>query len=165
MSEAHRTVVLVRHAQAERQAASDAARRLTAKGLRDAAEAGRWLADTLGERPLLTLLSTAVRARITWDQMALRADVRARDGLYTAGTEEVLETLSMLESGVETAVVVGHNPAMANLVRLLPIADLATASAFGNGGFPTGAIAVLVFDGEWRDLRPARCRLVAAHTP
>ena len=48
---ARRTVVVVRHAKAEQEAATDHARPLTERGLADAKEAGRWLGERLGPRP------------------------------------------------------------------------------------------------------------------
>ena len=165
---ARRTVVVVRHAKAEQEAATDHARPLTERGLADAKEAGRWLGERLGPRPdgsVEALVSTATRARLTWDELAgaVPARVRLLDGLYQAGPGEVVETLAMLDDAVAVAVVVGHNPTMQEVVERLSDGSGPAAEALRGRGFPTCALAVLNADGAWHDLTAGACSMSAFH--
>ena len=58
-------LVIMRHAKAERTAATDHARQLTDRGRRDAVAAGQMLAQS-GASLELALVSTAARAQETW---------------------------------------------------------------------------------------------------
>jgi phosphohistidine phosphatase len=165
---ARRTVVVVRHAKAEQEAATDHARPLTERGLADAKEAGRWLGERLGPRPdgsVEALVSTATRARLTWDELAgaVPARVRLLDGLYQAGPGEVVETLAMLDDAVRLAVVVAHNPTMQAVVERLSEGSGPADEDLRRRGFPTCALAVLELDGAWHDLATGTCSLTAFH--
>lgn len=115
-----RTLVIVRHAKAESSGdAPDHDRRLTSRGRKAAAEAGRWLAGVVPE-PDLVLCSSATRARQTWDAMsaAVACDtVRVDRAYYLAGAGEILD--EVLAAAAATTVVVGHNPTMEQLVARL----------------------------------------------
>jgi phosphohistidine phosphatase len=163
-----RTVVVVRHAKAEQEAATDHARPLTERGLADARAAGLWLGEHLApaaDGSVEALVSTATRARLTWEQLAGRVPARVRllDGLYEAEAEEVVETLSMLGDAVRVAVVVGHNPTMQTVVHRLSDGAGQAADEFGERGFPTCAMGVLELAGGWHDLRAGACSLRAFH--
>ena len=163
-----RTVVVVRHAKAEQEAATDHARPLTERGLADAQEAGRWLGEHLGPRPagqVEALVSTATRARLTWEQLsgAVPARVRLLDGLYRAGPGEVVETLSMLDDAVRVAVVVAHNPTMQAVVERLSDGAGPADEDLRRRGFPTCALAILELEGAWHDLASGTCSLTAFH--
>jgi phosphohistidine phosphatase len=157
----------MRHARSEAVAGSDHARRLTDRGRRDAAEAGRW-ARSEGLLPEHVVVSDAVRTSESWAMFRESAglDVAAEldPGLYAAGPESALAVLRTVPAEVRTAMIVGHNPTMAQLVHLL---DDGTADpdAFRelSAGFPTGAVAVLELAGDWADLGVATARLTAVH--
>ena len=166
MSEGRRLVVM-RHAKAEAWASSDHVRRLTDRGVRDAAEVGRW-ARRDQVLPDHAFVSTAARAHETWSAFreAAGIDLEAEldPGLYSAGPDSALEVLRTAPPQARTVMIVGHNPTMAHLVHLLDDgrgepAALAEISA----GFPTAAVAVLEIEGEWGDLDVAAGRLVAVH--
>lgn len=163
-----RTVVIVRHAKAEAQAATDHARPLTERGLADARAAGRWLAQHLGSldsRPVEALVSTATRARLTWDELsaAVTARTRMMDGLYQAGADEMLQTLTMLDDTVSVVIVVAHNPTAHEVVDRLSDGTTSAHEELRSRGFPTCAIAVLHLDGSWHDLGDGACTLAALH--
>lgn len=157
----------MRHAKAEQSGASDAERQLTDRGVVDATEAGQWLANR-GVEPDVALVSSAVRTQQTWEAVAEGAgwDLEAtlEDALYEAGTETVLDLLRDVEDHVRTVVVVGHNPTMASLAALLD--DGEGDDDAGNElamGFPTCALAVFTYDGEWAELDEAEASAVAYH--
>jgi phosphohistidine phosphatase len=124
-----RLLAVVRHAKAESgEERADHDRALTARGVTDAADAGRWLAGRLRERSQAlgpVWVSSAVRARSTWDAMSPQlptpADLVVDRALYDAGASDVLDRLGELlgDEPAGVAVVVGHNPTMEHVVRIL----------------------------------------------
>jgi phosphohistidine phosphatase len=146
-----RTLVVVRHAKAEAAAATDAGRPLSEVGLKQARETAAWLGEELGgttPEDTTALVSSAVRTRQTWDEIAreVPATVRVLNGLYAAATAELLSTVQMVEPDVRTVVLVGHNPAVHELV-----AHLGGASAAGSSMPPSTAV-VLDVSCAWHDL-------------
>ena len=158
-----RRLVVVRHAKAEAHAATDAGRPLSEVGLKQARETGAWLGNELGETTpadTTSLVSTAVRTRQTWDEIArhVPATVRVLNGLYAAATAELLSTVQMAEPDVRTVVLVGHNPSVHELV-----AQLAGASAAGSSMPPSTAV-VLDVSCAWHDLQTGCADVRSRHT-
>jgi phosphohistidine phosphatase len=157
----------MRHAKAEAVAAADHERRLTARGVRDATEAGAW-ARSAGLLPDHAFVSSADRAHETWSAFSAAAGLdvvpELDAGLYAAGPDGALEVLRTAPAEARTVMVVGHNPTMAHLVHLLDDggADPEVFAAL-SADFPTCAVAVLEVSGEWRDLDVAGARIVAFH--
>lgn len=157
-----RTLVVVRHAKAEKHAASDAGRPLSEVGLHQARELAAWLGTELPDTTpddTAALVSNAVRTRQTWAEISSQvpATVRVLDGLYAATTAEVLSTVQMTEADVRTVLVVGHNPAVHDLVTLLagPVV----------GSMSPGAAVVLEVPGDWHDLAAGSGDMRAQHHP
>lgn len=164
-----RLLVIVRHAKAEPSAPSDAERPLAARGLTDAADAGRWL-DAAGFAPDAALVSSAVRALQTWEQMTEAAgwqvQAQLEPGLYSADPEAALDILRLADDAARTVLVVGHNPTMWTLAQLLDDGEGDPEATTGLlRGFPTSAVAVLEHDGAWADLGSGTARVVAFHAP
>jgi len=162
-----RILVVMRHSKAEQSGPSDHERQLSDRGLVDAAEAGEWMAGR-GIEPDLALVSDAVRTQQTWEAVAEAAgwDLEGTpdEALYEAGTETALDVIRGTDNAVRTLVVVGLNPTMASLVTLLD--DGEGDEEAGNEiatGFPTSAVAVFSYDGDWEDLDEASASLVAFH--
>lgn len=168
MARHSRTVVVVRHAKAESEAAQDHDRRLTGRGRRDAAAAaptvGGALADS-GAGRSVALVSSAVRAVETWQLVAagLPADggveERVLDVLFRADADDATGLLAGLGDDIAVAVVVGHNPAMEDTVRCLVAGGDAVALERLDDGLSTAAVAVLAYNGPWSDIGPGSCRL------
>ncbi|MFJ9446322.1 SixA phosphatase family protein [Kitasatospora sp. NPDC101235] len=74
-----RRLVLIRHAQAERETAVDKERRLDEQGREEASRAGRWLAGS-GITPDLARVSGARRTRETWEAPRRPARLRGSEG-------------------------------------------------------------------------------------
>ena len=138
-------LVVMRHAKAgELPGGPDFERPLTARGRRDAAAAGRWLAGR-GLEPDAVLCSPARRTRQTWQAVAAELGRPASvpnldDALYTAEAAAIREIIAATAPDVTTLLCVGHNPAMATL------AQDATGQPLE---FPTAAIAVAALTGPW----------------
>lgn len=115
------SLVVVRHAKSDWSGDhADRDRPLSSRGRRQAAEAGRWLAAH-GPRLDLAVVSPAQRARATWDLVAAELDdaappVRVEEAAYTFDGAELVSLVRELEGCVA---VVGHNPAVEELVLLL----------------------------------------------
>ena len=162
-----RTLVLIRHSKAEQSGPSDYERQLSDRGLVDAADAGQWMAGR-GIEPDLALVSAAVRTQQTWEAAAESAgwdlEGTIEESLYEAGTESALDVIRSTDAVIRTLVVVGHNPTMASLATLLD--DGEGDDEAGNEmalSFPTSAVAVFSFDGDWSDLDEASASVVAFH--
>jgi phosphohistidine phosphatase len=162
-----RRLLVMRHAKAEPMASTDHERRLTARGQRDAAEAGRW-ARSVGLLPDHAFVSSAARAVQTWtafaDAAGIDLDVDPDPALFSAGTDAATEVLRTAPADASTVMIVGHNPTMEQLVHLLDdgTADPAVFSEV-SAGFPTSAIAVLEVEGDWADLDVAGARITDFH--
>jgi phosphohistidine phosphatase len=126
--------------------------------------------DTQGIDPDLILCSTAVRTTQTLAGLGLHGEALIEEELYAASPAYLLERLQRLSDNVDSAMVIGHNPAMQVLVLRLA-ASGAAAELDGSGlleiqrKFPTGALATLEFDGGWSELAPGRARLTAYVRP
>ncbi len=163
-----KTLVLVRHAKAEEgQGKPDHDRELTDRGRRDAEAAGAWLhANGLG--PDLVIASTSQRTRQTWDSLRLGGIgsefVEFRRSVYLGGSEQVLDTVREDGSDMETVLVIGHNPTMAQLTSLLANGEGSReAHAALADGFVTCGVAVLRYAGPWVDLDLGTCELDRFH--
>ena len=90
-------------------------------------------------RPGLILCSTAVRATETLEGVGLSDDALFERELYGASAGELLARLQRLPDEVDSAMLVGHNPAMHDLALMLGgTGDLERK-------FPTGALATFRF--------------------
>ncbi|MEN3358199.1 MAG: phosphohistidine phosphatase [Mycobacteriales bacterium] len=160
MAEAYRRLVLVRHAKSSwPDGVPDADRPLADRGRVDAPAAGRWLRAEVGQIDLV-LCSPARRARQTWQliggELAAPPPSREDERLYGAGTGDLLTIIRALPDGADTALIIGHNPGMADLVLLL-------------SGEPvemrTAAVAVLHWRGGWAAAAPRVAVLEARAKP
>ncbi|MET7737547.1 histidine phosphatase family protein [Streptomyces sp. NPDC005402] len=165
-----RRLVVLRHAKSVwPEGIADHERPLGPRGHRDAPEAGRVLAacDLL---PDLTLCSTAVRARHTWDlasaQWGTPPPVRLAPELYGADVPQLLAAVRETPPEVVTLLLVGHNPGLEELVLTLAGDGLDDAQAQVRMKFPTSAIAVLAWHGtSWRALEPGTALLTSVMVP
>jgi phosphohistidine phosphatase len=123
--------------------------------------------DREGVTPALVLCSSALRTQETFERIAPSLGegvvVQIERGLYGASEQRLLERLQAVDDDVESLMLIGHNPGVAQLARSLAgsgrnVADL-------RGKYPTGALATLEFSGRWRDLQPGRAELKNYVTP
>ncbi|MGC5009489.1 SixA phosphatase family protein [Streptosporangium sp. DT93] len=144
-----RTLVVLRHAKAAHTpGVVDWERPLTESGERDARRVGEALTE-LGLRPDLVLCSPSVRTRRTAALALPDADVSFETGVYEAFADELLTLLRRSGAEARTVVLVGHNPGVHDLVRMLAPDD-------GDPGFPPGAFTVVETDDEWAGLDTGR---------
>lgn len=139
-----RTLILLRHAKSDWSGDEvDLARPLADRGRRQAPDSGRWL-NTHIERIGLVLVSPAERARRTWDLVAAELDrpprSRLEERLYAASADDLLIVVRGLSDDLDTVVLVGHNPGLADLASCLTGQDVR---------LPTSAVAVITVTGSW----------------
>jgi phosphohistidine phosphatase len=149
-----RRLLLLRHAKTERDSpsGSDRDRPLAARGRNDAAEIGAWLFTERSLLPDLALISTAVRARETWDIVRQKFSDQRAPGLvehlpelYGAEPAQLLTIIRSAGPDPERLMIVGHNPGMHDLaLRLIGGGDAAGRAALAHN-LPTSGLAVIDF--------------------
>ncbi len=151
----------------------DHERPLNGRGERAAAAIGRHLAGR-GALPEQVLCSSARRAQQTWKRVARQLPDDARDAvelvvepdLYLASPAALLRRLRQLPPTLERAMVVGHNPGLAQLAN-----ELAEDGASGDAlaalrtKYPTAGLATFEISGVWAELCPTSARLIRFLTP
>ena len=170
-----RRLVLLRHAKSawpDLPDLPDHERPLARRGRRDAPAAGRWLREA-GLVPGRVLCSTARRTRETWQLMvpelgATLPPVSYQDAVYAAHGGTLLEAARQTETGISSLMIIGHNPGIQELALLLAAPDGGAGAGLlqrAAAKFPTAAIAVLTFAGDWPRLGPGRAQLTTFVTP
>ena len=166
-SPARRRIAVMRHGKAEQAGRTDFERELAARGDTDSADTGAWLA-LQGFRPDHALVSAAHRAVATWHSVARGGawdlEPYLSQVLYGAGPDTTLDLVREIPAEAATVIVIGHNPTIAYVASMLDDGegDPAVASQMMSG-YPTSAVAVFEFEGDWKDLAEAGARLVAFH--
>ncbi|MEU0384090.1 SixA phosphatase family protein [Streptomyces chartreusis] len=153
-----RRIVLFRHAKADWPQVSDHERPLADRGRKEAAEAGRRLADT-GIPFDLALCSTAVRTRETWklavQEFPQRPKTVYEERIYEASPGELIAVLNETPDDVQNILVIGHNPGVQGLADILAgTAEGDARDRMSSRGFPAAAFALLSCTGSWKGLEP-----------
>ena len=153
-----KSLAVLRHGKSDWSApVPDMDRPLTGRGIRQARRAGAWIGENLDAE--LALVSVARRAQQTWDvastELARQPVRKDRERLYTFDGREVLSVVRAVSEDVEGAVVVGHNPALEEVVELLTGEWVE---------LKTSAIALVRLD-SWTDAGDRRGDLIAHGRP
>ena len=167
--ESLRRLVLLRHAKAEPPSdLADETRPLALHGRDQAAKVGAALAAS-GLVPDAVLVSGAVRTRQTWDLVRKHLGeppVAFTDELLGAMPRTVLGLVRDLDPATRTALVIGHEPAMAGMAELLAGAGSEDgALAQVRVGVPTATYAVLEADIAWAEWDRRTARLTEVTRP
>jgi phosphohistidine phosphatase len=166
-------VWVLRHAKAGPQGRDDHSRPITARGRRQAAEVGRYVARppvTGVARPELVLASSARRALQTAELVMaeLGGDVElvVEHRLYQADPDDVVDILRELGDDPSSVLVVGHNPTVHELALLLLDGEDTAGNAALEQGFPTATLAVVSVDtASWSRLATGTGTLFDLHRP
>ena len=159
---------LLRHAKSswEDPELADHDRPLAPRGRR----AAKLIAEHLrrqGIVPELVLCSSAARTRETLEPIvpALGEDVpvKIEDELYAASEQVLLERVRAVEDGIESLLLIGHNPGVQQLALLLAGGGEKVAALAHK--YPTGALATLELSGGWRELSAGGAELTDFVTP
>ena len=124
-----RTLILIRHAKSDWSApVQDRDRPLAPRGLRQAPSVGEWLAvrDAV---PTYVVVSPAQRAQQTWslvrEALATQGcdvdaiETHTVEDAYTFSGRDLMDVLGEIPTNARVAAVVGHNPAMEELIETL----------------------------------------------
>lgn len=166
-----RRLFLLRHAKSawDDPALSDFERPLAPCGKKAALLMGREMTRR-GWLPDLAVVSSAVRTRETWElagaQLAAPCRTHFTEAIYEAAPWRILAEINNVPDDVGSLLVVGHNPGLELLARMLAGPGSA-ASALDrlNAKFPTAAIASLDVESDWAELGAASARLTDFITP
>jgi phosphohistidine phosphatase len=159
-----RQLLLLRHAKSswENPMLEDHDRPLAPRGKK----AARRVADRLRSweaQPELVLCSSARRAVDTWRNieavMAVDAPVLIEDNLYGASRGALLRRLTEVGDDVGCVLVVGHNPGLEDLANGLAGAGKRALRDELAMKFPTAALVLMSFEGQWSDLQPGSATL------
>lgn len=138
---------ILRHAKSswDAKGLDDHERPLNGRGRHAAALMGAVMAER-GYRPDGILCSSSVRTRETLEllrpHIGTRVPVLIERELYHASAQRLLARLHRLPDGWDSALLIGHNPGLEQLVLLLPDP---TGPRLAPVKFPTAALAVLDF--------------------
>ncbi len=163
-----RRLVLIRHAKAA-EGDIDRERPLARRGMREAPEIGRWLAER-GLVPDRVVVSPARRARQTWERavtgLAGTPQPVQDERVYDNSVEALLAVVRDTPQSVGTLAIVGHNPG---------IQDFAISFDDGTGDesarhdvtgkYPTGGLAVFTVANPWFRAEAATLTAFAAPRP
>jgi phosphohistidine phosphatase len=170
-----RRLMLLRHAKTETDAPSgrDQDRRLDARGHRDSAEIGAWLARH-PPFPDVVQVSPAVRAKQTWELVweamkdrVPKPQIEFVPELYGADPTQMLQSIRMASvTDPKHLMLVGHNPGMHELALML----IGSGDKAGRHGLadnlPTSGLAVFEFPtNDWNEVSFRRGKLVQFVSP
>lgn len=147
----------------------DRSRRLNARGHRDAAIIGAYIARH-GLAPDGALISNAQRTRETWERVAGELSISPAaaydERLYNAGAGTILKVLKEGGGSARTLLVIAHNPGLHDLTRnLIASGDVEWREKL-NERLPTAGLVVIDFAVEdWSKLHPHAGRLERFVTP
>ncbi len=157
-----KTLLLLRHAKAEPEAASgDRERALTPRGRQDAAAIGRLLAEL--QLPIDLIVSSDARraretAEIVGSAIGWPNAITLEPTVYGASVGMLLDVIHRLPETAACAVLVGHNPGFAELAAVLSNATP------GSLHLPTASMAHLEIERiSWREVLPGSARLRATY--
>ena len=152
-------LLLMRHGQAgwDSDEENDFDRFLTPQGQTDCKTIGGWM-DAQTIVPNIALVSQACRASQTWDILSkyipTGVTVQLLEELYLASPGALLSKIEKLDDDIQTAMILGHNPGLESLTRLMsgPGSDEDAAENLCLGMPPAG-LAVIVLNGNsWRTM-------------
>jgi phosphohistidine phosphatase len=153
-----RRLWLLRHAKAswDDPELPDRLRPLTRRG-RKATEAlaGYLAANAIA--PELVLSSPAARAIETWDgikgALPAEVDVDIDEAIYGADAPALLQRLRRVPAGIDSLLVIGHNPALGDLAHQLAGDGDPSMRERLVAKYPTGALAGLGVPTPWHEVR------------
>jgi phosphohistidine phosphatase len=160
-----KTLYILRHAKADRDSESgqDFDRPLADRGWRDAQAVGRE-ARSRGFEPDAILSSAAVRAAETVKAFARGygpVEAKFEDCIYNAPFDRLIEIVSAATDSAEQLMIVGHNPGLQELARLLEDGPGDHADRLTDGLPTAGFVAIELNVEHWNEVRE-RCGRVTA---
>lgn len=164
-----RRLIVMRHAKSSwKDNLPDHERPLSGRGRRDGLAAGQ-LFTRLGLVPDQVYCSTSVRTRQTRERLAAGGaqvePVRFSADLYHAGGEALVEFVQKILDSVHTALVIGHWPAVQDVVSALAPFEPNEHWRSLLEKFPTSALAIIDLPGAWGQAGDRTGALQSFHIP
>lgn len=166
-----KTLILMRHGKSSWQdrTLDDHDRPLKKRGRTAAPAMARWL-EAEGLCPDVVLCSSARRTRETFERMRevspALPEPELSAALYEAAPAALLERVKALPGTCGVALLIGHQPGLGELLRLLSGRVRRPEDRRAFEKFPTAAAAVLEADvAAWPDLAPGSAELAAFAAP
>lgn len=155
-----RTLVLLRHAKSDwPDGIDDADRPLAPRGRKDAPAAGRWLRKHVPDITDVSC-SPALRTLQTWQlvrpELGGTPTLHAEPLIYGATVRDLLTVVRRLPADATTALLIGHNPGLSELVNELTGKRIE---------LKTSGIAVLHADREWSAAQRGWAKLANSAKP
>lgn len=146
---------------------ADIDRPLNSRGRKAAARIAKHIKGS-GAEPSMVLCSSAVRARQTLELLqpafSDSIPVKIEHELYPAGSKDLMTRIRRLPATTHSVLVLGHNPAIQDLVLTLAAEDPRSGEI--RRKFPTAALAVFnAAIEEWGQLDPNKTSLLEFITP
>lgn len=160
----NKTIYLARHAKSSWNsgAPTDFERPLSIRGMADTVKMGDEL-NRLGWKPELVISSPAIRAKQTCKSLCDKLGIPVESvvwnkDIYAAYMITLLHILSALTESTKSVMMIGHNPAMEDL--LLHFCGDVNVHQQDNGKlFTTGNVVRFILESSWRDLTMSEARL------
>jgi len=159
-----KTLFILRHGKAEGHSPEgDFARKLTDRGAADAAKAGKEIARLTSTKPYV-ITSDAARAlstaRIAATAAGVFCELDVDHDVYESTVDDLYRVLGKIPNGKSTALLVGHNPTLEDLVFSLAGRD---GSFLGLG---TASFVQMELDiDDWGAVDDSQGRIVTSWAP
>ena len=132
-------IIILRHAKAEKLAATDHERPLSARGHEQAQQCSTWI-SALPFAIESAIVSSSMRTTQTWQDLHLHCPALTTDDAYNASAEQWVHLIRECGQEVNTLLIVGHNPG---------VSDLAFAHGYA-GELSTCAAVVIELKESWQ---------------
>ena len=159
-----KTIYLARHAKSSWNsgAETDFERPLSNRGVADAVRMGDEL-NNLGWKPEIIISSPAIRAKQTCHTYCQKLgfstdDVVWNKDIYAAYVVTLLHILSALNESRSSVMLIGHNPAMEDLLQHFCLDTNAYRQKNGKL-FTTGNVVKITVESSWKDLAMCEANL------
>lgn len=166
----HRELYILRHAKSDWQsgAASDFDRPLSKRGKKDAPAMGKWMNKHKVKIDYL-ICSPAERARQTLNAVLKelhipKKNIHFDEKVYLASVETLLQVLAQCPSKAEKVMLVGHNPGLEDLLKLLVDEPQLPFTESGKL-LTTATLAHVSLPQNWDELVPHNGNLVSFTRP
>lgn len=162
-------LLLLRHAHAEAadENNSDFFRPLSRKGVEAATKTGEYLAEN-GLYPQRILCSAAKRTRETLSALLPYlpedSEIRIARQIYETTAHGLLSAVHNFGADAEIMMIIGHDPGISLVGRVLAMRGQENALAQIKAGFPTNGLAIIDFDvPNWVDIIPGNGWVAGFH--
>jgi phosphohistidine phosphatase len=155
-------LMLLRHSNAIRyNYDDDFNRRLRHKGEKNARKVGKWVLENrlVPGRVYSSPAERAIRTALLFCQSVglSESDIQLVDDIYPGSSQAFIDLFSEIPAGLESAMIVGHNPALEALLD-----DLSRDRVPLNHKAKTlspASLAILSFDGSWSEIEKGTAHL------